>query len=121
MGKNILRQKSSVQGCGYLFLLALILIIPIGFGVVKVSDNLFNNPNEQILSQLPNFIEVPSYDPKDDFPMISESEKASKNEMWYEIRIQAANQKEYLYSVKVVIRKKLFLQPKLNVTEVIEH
>lgn len=113
-------QMSSSQGCGYLFLLFLLLIIPLGGASVKVLDNALNNPKKQLLSQLPDFVEVPSYDRKDDSPKVSEIKNALENETWYEIRIHGTNQKEYIYLVKVSVRNKLFLQPAIKVTEVVE-
>lgn len=113
-------RMSSSQGCGYLFLLFLLLIIPIGGASIKAIDNVLNNPEEQLLTQLSDFVEVPSYDRKDDFPKISEVKNALENETWYEIRIHATNQKEYIYLVKVSVRNKLFLQPAIKITEVVE-
>lgn len=113
-------QMSSSQGCGYLFLLFLLLIIPLGGASVKALDNALNNPKKQLLSQLPDFVEVPSYDRKDDSPKVSEIKNALENETWYEIRIHGTNQKEYIYLVKVSVRNKLFLQPAIKVTEVVE-
>ena len=113
-------RMSSSQGCGYLFLLLLLLIIPIGGVSIKAIDNVLNNPEEQLLTQLSDFVEVPSYDRKDDFPKISEVKNALENETWYEIRIHATNQKEYIYLVKVSVRNKLFLQPAIKITEVVE-
>ncbi|MBP1044920.1 hypothetical protein I6N96_01410 [Enterococcus sp. BWM-S5] len=109
--------KKPLQGCGYLFLLILILV---GVGSIKVVDNVFNDPKEQILSQLPNFVDMPDYDRKDHFPNITEGDKISRSEMWYKIRIHASNQNEYLYLVKVLVSKKLFLHSEIKVTEVIE-
>ncbi|WP_321387759.1 hypothetical protein [uncultured Enterococcus sp.] len=59
MDENGWEQKRSVQGCGFLFLLMLAIAVLLGFGVVKLSDNFLNNPETQILSQLPDFVEVP--------------------------------------------------------------
>ncbi|MBL1226397.1 hypothetical protein [Enterococcus sp. BWR-S5] len=121
LDENEWEQERSVQGCGFLFLLMLAIAVLLGFGVVKLSDNFLNNPGEQILAQLPDFVEVPDYDRKDEFPQITEVKQPSKNEKWYEIKIKTANQKRYLYLVKAVVKKKLFLQPEVKITEVVEY
>lgn len=114
-------QERSVQGCGFLFLLMLAIAVLLGFGIVKFSDNFLNNPGEQILAQLPDFVEVPDYDRKDEFPQITEVKQPSKNEKWYEIKIKTANQNRYLYLVKAVVKKRLFLQPEVKITKVVEY
>ncbi|KAF1297173.1 hypothetical protein BAU15_06390 [Enterococcus sp. JM4C] len=109
------------RGCGYLFLLIIILCIPIGFLFLKTIDSFINDPREQIRSQISDFVDIPAYDPRDNSFSVEKIDQPSEDMVLYEVKIikneNGSMGGEYSFIVKARIKKRLFFSSKIEIIE----